>query len=375
MNIDILVSMINNFGKKGYYNSQEVGLAKCLAQKGHSVHIYKLLNQNEVLPENETNGKFAISYYHTKNLGINGLVDTKILNQDVGALVYFADTQLSVPKIYQWCKKNNVVFIPYIGVIESHSTNTANRFVINSLFRRNVAVYKKVTCLVKNEDVKNRLSLRGVQNSIFAPVGVDLELLNENFEKTSQESLKSKYGYDTDEKIILFIGRIVEEKRPIELVEFFRRLYKRDNSYRLIIVGKGELVEPMQTLIEEYKLNSYVRYFESVPNNRIWELYRISSAFVNLNRQEIFGMVLLEAMYYKVKVVAWHAPGPDYIIEDGVSGFLVSDENSLIEAIEKKAPDVGLNAHNRIVNDFTWDRTASMVLSVAAQRVGGGSRL
>ncbi|MCD7824197.1 MAG: glycosyltransferase [Oscillospiraceae bacterium] len=332
--------------------------------------MYKLLGEDEPLPEDETSGNLAVHYHHTKSLGINGLVDTRILNPDVDALVYFADTQLSVPEIYRWCKKNSVVFIPYIGVIESHSTNKVIRFVMNSLFRRNVAVYKKVTCLVKNEDVRDRLSLRGVQNSVFAPVGIDLELLNSDFEQTSQVSLRKKYGYGTDEKIILFIGRLVEEKHPLELIKYFQRLYKKDDSYRLIIVGKGELKEPLQALIEENELNSYVRYFESIPNNQIWELYRIASAFVNLNRQEIFGMVLLEAMYYKVKVVAWHAPGPDYIIQDGVSGFLVSDEDSLIEAIEKRAPDIGTNAHNRIVNDFTWDKTASSVLIIAAQRGG-----
>lgn len=36
-------------------------------------------------------------------------------------------------------------------------------------------------------------------------------------------------------------------------------------------------------------------------------------------------MAILEAMYYGCKVVAWDAPGPNLIIENGKSGWLVRD--------------------------------------------------
>lgn len=40
MKIGILASMINNFGEKGFYNSQEIGLAKMLSSKGNEVMLY-----------------------------------------------------------------------------------------------------------------------------------------------------------------------------------------------------------------------------------------------------------------------------------------------------------------------------------------------
>ena len=41
MKLGILCTMINGFGRRGYYNSQEIGLGRALARKGHEVMIYK----------------------------------------------------------------------------------------------------------------------------------------------------------------------------------------------------------------------------------------------------------------------------------------------------------------------------------------------
>ena len=80
----------------------------------------------------------------------------------------------------------------------------------------------------------------------------------------------------------------------------------------------------------------------------------------NLNRQEIFGMAILEAMYYGCKVVAWHAPGPDFIIEDGVSGCLVNDDRELINKVFDEQ-DFSQSAHRRICDKFTWESTARTI--------------
>ena len=173
---------------------------------------------------------------------------------------------------------------------------------MNTLFLRNLNVYKKIKCLVKNSDVKQRLAEKGVLNTVFAPVGIDLDLVNKDFEQYDKNELKEKYGFKSEDKIILFIGRLEEEKRPVELIEYFEELKKIDENYRLLIVGKGCLYEQMQAAIKEKNLSESIVYIEKIPNNEIWELYRISESFVNLNKQEIFGMVLLEAMFYKTKI-------------------------------------------------------------------------
>jgi 1,2-diacylglycerol 3-alpha-glucosyltransferase len=101
--------------------------------------------------------------------------------------------------------------------------------------------------------------------------------------------------------------------------------------------------------------------FDSIQNSQIWELYRIAEAFVNLNQHEIFGMAILEAMYYECKVVAWHAPGPDFIIKDKETGYLADSEKQIVELIAG-SKDVGDASHRQIIREFTWNNMAEKVL-------------
>ena len=89
----------------------------------------------------------------------------------------------------------------------------------------------------------------------------------------------------------------------------------------------------------------------------------MAECFVNLNQQEIFGMAILEAMYYGCKVVAWEAPGPSYIIENGVDGVLCSTDDEIINGILNISIDSN-TMHNKIVSQFTWQSTADKMFEV-----------
>ena len=162
-----------------------------MAKQGHEVIVYKLLHIDAEQPEDWIiKNNLCVKYYCVKSLGINGFVPINILDNDIDGLVFFSDTQLAVPKVFKWCRKYNVKFVPYIGVIESHSNNRAVRLLMNILFIRNLNIFKKCDCLVKNEEVLKRLSDKGVRSVQFAPVGIDLDLLNMEYTKTNISDLK-----------------------------------------------------------------------------------------------------------------------------------------------------------------------------------------
>lgn len=102
-----------------------------------------------------------------------------------------------------------------------------------------------------------------------------------------------------------------------------------------------------------------------MPNDQMWEIYRISDCFVNLCRTEIFGMAILEAMYYKCPVIALEASGPSYIIENNKSGFWVPNEQEVEHAIMRPDKTVMVEyAYERIINEFTWDSSADKLIQI-----------
>lgn len=369
MKIGILITSISNFGKAGFYNSQEVGLAKALSPKCAEVMIYKLLPMSEASRTEKVEGfpNVTLCLIPTKNFGINGKLDTRILNDDLSVLLHFSDTQFSVPRASAWCKKHGVQYLPYIGVTESHSTGRLKRMITNVMFLRNLRVYKRSECLVKTPAVKDVLQKKGVHRITLSPVGLDESLLYSDWESASPIALKHEFGFEGENRVLLFVGRMTEEKRPIEMMNIFSELYQENHSYRLLMIGNGVLLEEVQQKAADLCISHAVRFLESLPNHEMWKVYRMADAFINLNRQEIFGMAILEAMYYGCKVVAYHAPGPDFIIEDGVSGYLAETQQALLKAVSEK-PCVSAQAHRRIAEHFTWEKMATNVQKLLCGR-------
>ena len=370
MRLSILVPSIGDFGKKGYYNTQEIGLAKALDCYFEEILVYRMvpIGSEKVIEKIEGCKNSTMHFVPCKQIGSNGVVDTRILDASVDAMIFFSDIQMIVPQIWRWARKNNIYVFPYIGVVESHSTSYLARFVMDCLFRRNLRVYKKCTCFVKTPEVGQKLRDRGVKDVVVASIGLDVSLMRPKCKTDKLIELKKKYGYQPEEKVILFVGRLIDEKQPLRMVDIYSEIFSRDEKYRLIIVGNGNLKADICKLINEKNLTKQIKIIDKIPNSDIWELYCLSDAFVNLNQQEIFGMAILEAMYYECKVVAWKAPGPNFIIENNISGYLVDSNKAAVSSIMSD-DDIGGAAHYRIMEKFTWTNIAKNIVEIMQRRI------
>lgn len=369
LRIALLVTSNNSFGNQQFYNPQEFGLAKALDRTGAYVTVYKLASSNQTPTPVHIDGcKHAtIVPLHARTIAVHGLIDPQQLDPTLDVLVYFSDTQLAVPSVFRWMQQHNITMIPYIGTIDSHSTSLIKRRLMNLLTLRNMKVYRRCHCLAKTPGIADALQKRGVNKVDIMPVGLDLDLLSKDYASTPISTLKSKHGYAQNDRILLFIGRITVEKQPLRMIDLLHTLHNRGERYHLLMVGTGELKKDVNSKIEQLKLFEYVKMIERIPNTDIWELYRIADCLVNLNQQEIFGMAIMEAMYYGCKVVAWKAPGPSLIIEDGVSGMIVSSNEDAAEQIVNGNIDKAA-AHNRIVESFTWEKSVQVLLNAIGDK-------
>lgn len=374
MKIGIMVLSVGNFGNKGFYNLQEIGLARTLAKYCEKVSVYKLVVASECqrTEQIDDTANAFITYLPSEVIGTNGIPNMKYVDPEINVLICFSDTQLMVKRVHAWTKKNDVIFFPYIGVVESHSSNIVRSYIKNVLSPINRSVYKKSLCLAKTPEVMYCLKEQGIERIEVCPIGLDLNLVKKDADNFAINELKSKYGYKENEKIVLFIGRMDEEKQPLRMIEIFDELQEIDSDFRLLMVGKGKLRRQIEVEIKRRNIESKVQLVEQIPNKDIWELYRMSYCFVNLNAHEIYGMVLLEAMYYGCTVIAWSAPGPNFIIEDKVTGYLVrSNKEAVMNIINKK--DLTANMKKRVIDKFTWESSAKMIVEMVEKERKGES--
>jgi glycosyltransferase involved in cell wall biosynthesis len=179
--------------------------------------------------------------------------------------------------------------------------------------------------LVLNSDQKSRLS--GAQfnlnpdrihrtahwaNAIFKPAPPDRKRL---------------FGISEDHFVLLYVGRISEEKGVMELTKVYEEVRRRCEKVKPVFVGKGPA---LQRLKEE---NPDAVFIDWVSREQLPEIYSSADLLVLPSRFDTFGNVVLEALSCGLPVVACNAKGPRDIIRDGRDGFLVNSCREMQERI------------------------------------------
>lgn len=369
MRIGILQTAYKKSSEYGaYYNVQELGLARALAERGHEVILYKGVD-GEDRTTKECDGRLTINLIGVKYIGINGLIQTDRLNVDLEVLIYFSDTQIKVGQVYKWCKENKVKFIPYVGVIESHSESAVKRLVMTFYAKKNLGIYRHSKVLAKTPEMLQKLKAAGCTDATLFPVGLDESVMYHGdalFEKQKEADNQGNI-YNK----LLFVGRMEEEKHPLEMVEIYDEFLRINPEAKLTMIGDGYMYEAVEEALKEviskHSLDdSRIQLLRKVPYNEMYNYYINSDVSINLNRVEILGMSILEALYYECPVIAIDAPGPRFILngQNGETfGKIVSNKEEILNSLtDRISIDTIKRAKEHISNDFLWTALAKELI-------------
>jgi glycosyltransferase involved in cell wall biosynthesis len=137
------------------------------------------------------------------------------------------------------------------------------------------------------------------------------------------------------EKTILFVGHLIEEKGVGLLLEAFRNLLQgRRNDLRLLVAGDGVLRKYLLDKTKSMGIETKVRFLGAVSKAQVAELMKECDVLVLPSFRESFGIVLVEAMACGKPVVATRSGGPTEIVSED-TGVLVpyGDADVLSKAI------------------------------------------
>ena len=171
--------------------------------------------------------------------------------------------------------------------------------------------------------------------------------------------------------VICNVSRLSPEKRPLELLDLFSSV-RGKKPFKLIIVGDGALRDRLRETIAERGLEEEITVYPSVPYEEMWEIYVMSDYYVNLNKGEIFGMAVMEAVYYETSVAAIAAAGPSVTLR-GMKGHRLceTDEEAAKWLTAPYPPAEELrDSAAELEAAFTWERCARVFLGIVGEQKG-----
>lgn len=172
------------------------------------------------------------------------------------------------------------------------------------------------------EDVEQKF---GVRHSFMAYSGVPESFL-ETAAKEPDRSFK-------DIRNFVFVGALIQRKYPAEILPALLSAYG-DDVFTMTYIGAGKQDVRIKQFAKEHDLENAVRLTGRIPRENIMEYLKKSDVFVMISKNEVYGLVYLEAMAFGCIPIAARGEGFDGIIIDGENGFLCDagnvDELSLI---------------------------------------------
>lgn len=380
MKILIIRTTPNKIGLDSY-NLQEIGLAKALVRKGHKCDVmYYNGKEKDTIQTLEFEEGKTIDIIWKQGLGFfyegyyPGL-KKYVKNYDIiqvtgyiGLISLWLNTRVQYKTVnYQgpYYYENNRGDIKKAKILDKAMLPFSNR--------ENMIVISK--SVLATEHMKNK----GISNVKTIGVGLDINKFPAS-DKIEQNEFITTIKSDTgDTKYLTYVGSLEPRRNTMFLIDLLKKISVNMNC-KLIIVGKGkeEYVSKCFEKIKELGLQDKVIYKEALEQKYVGELYKFSDAFILPTNYEIFGMVMLEAMYFGVPTFTTYNGGSSMLMKEN-NGVVIEGldvdlwAEQIIDVLndENKRNEISKNAMRTIKEGFTWDALVDKFIKVYMERLNG----
>ncbi len=232
---------------------------------------------------------------------------------------------------------------------------------------------------VSNETAEHLVQVEGAPRRKVSPIhnGLDFERVKASG-PDARTRVRGELGLG-EVFTFLMAGRLHPEKGYEHLFAAISRLKKRsDQSFVLLVAGRGPLLEHYEGLVRSLDIADRVRFLGF--RNDLPDLMVASDLFVLPSVAESFGLVLAEALYLGSPVLATRVGGIPEIVDDGLDGRLVppGDADALARAMESfldgkiQLPGQGEAAARKVRERFNFETMLKAYEAVYEKVLGNG---
>ena len=259
--------------------------------------------------------------------------------------------------------------IPLVSTI--HATEAGRNSGIRDSQQKYINDTEWMLTYESTEVIVNRNYMKGELQRLFGlafekinvvPNGVDL-LLYSGVDRDYE--FRRRYAMD-NEKIILFVGRLVYEKGVQHLIAAMPKILNGYHDAKLVIAGKGGMMDELKQEANALDLGDKVYFTGYINGKDVPKLYKAADVAVFPSTYEPFGIVALEAMLSERPIVVSDIGGLNEIVQHRENGMkcYAGNANSIADSILELLynPELCANltkkAKAKVRNEYNWNKIA-----------------
>ncbi len=312
------VCFFNSEKKWGGGEKWHFKMSALFLKQGYSVILAGNYNSElikKAKSENIPTQEFKISRYTFLNLVKIYKIYKFFKRNNINILFMNSSIDLKVCFIAsKMAKVKNIIYRR--GMPHPIKNSFLNRLIFSKMLTKVIANSKEIerSIFVNNSKIISKEKILLLYN------GID----NNDYKKTDEKLYNSKYP------VFGNLGRLVEQKGQIHLIEAAKILKEKGYLFKVLIGGKGDQEDYLRKKIKEYDLEEDVILLGFI--NEIEKFMNSIDVFVFPSYFEGSANSIIEAMYFSKPVICFNISSMPELVKNNVNGFLAEYKNTKLFA-------------------------------------------
>lgn len=282
----------------------------------------------------------------------------------IGMFGWIMAHELFIPVVHTY----HTIYEDYTHYIKKYISNEERAKKIVKMYSK-FSVHGAEELIVPTEKVADLMRRYSVKPDInVIPTGIDLTRFGVRDDENTKEKRKAALGIPKDNKVVLYLGRVSEEKNIDEIMNYLDDYMNEKTNVTFLVVGDG----PHRTVLERnakaLKNRKKIIFAGAKPWDEITHYYQIADVFVSASTSETQGLTYIEALASGTPIVARRDPCLEGVLLQGENGFGYEDEQSFCDGLDtilynNAGVDFRKNAENS-VERFSTEQFAASVENI-----------
>jgi 1,2-diacylglycerol 3-alpha-glucosyltransferase len=210
----------------------------------------------------------------------------------------------------------------------AHYIPFSKKFVIKEIVGYIKKFTKRVDLIVAPaKGIEDKLKSYGVKTPItIVPNGIDIKRFENKVLEDKLVNIRNKYNISRKDIVLVFTGRIAEEKNLTFLIYAFKIINSKMPETKLLLVGGGPEIKNYIELAKKININDRVIITDYVPYSEMPKFLSLAKMYVTASKSEVHPLTVIEGLAAGLPCVIVNSPGTGDIVSNNLDGLVSKDD-------------------------------------------------